>query len=259
MRRIHLHLIGWLSLFTAGAGILHPAWYAGLVPGNLIPGVVSQDMVTVPLALSLIVSAFRPRGLEGRNRIAVLGVLGYIFYAYGIYTIERVYNLLYFAYLALFSLSFFVGMAGIFEACKATRVSLPRPLRYVSAVFLGFNPLLFFPLWISQLLPLLRGRNRIDSIYSIYILDLASVMPAFVILAVLVLRNRSPALLLTPALFIKGFTLLFSAALGGLLKPFYGQVADAGEIALYLGLAMGFLALTVVLLRDIRLETGPRT
>jgi hypothetical protein len=256
MRRIHLHLIGWLSLFTAGAGLLHPALYTGLVPETMIPGVISQDAVTIPLAVFLIISAFRSRGLEGKNRIAVLGILGYIFYAYGIYVIERVYNLLYFAYLALFSLSFFVGMAGIFEACKATRAALPKPLRYVSAVFLGFNPLLFYPLWISQMLPLLRERKQIDSIYSIYILDLGFVMPAFIILTVLVLRDRSPALLLTPALFIKGFTLLFSVALGGLLKPFFGQSANAGEIAQYLGLALVFLILTVILLSNIRLDTG---
>jgi hypothetical protein len=81
--------------------------------------------------------------------------------------------------------------------------------------------LLFCPLWIGRLLPLMHSGQKPDALYSIFILDLCFVMPAFVIVAVLTAQNKGLGLLLTPVLFVKGFTLLFSVALGSLFKPLY--------------------------------------
>jgi len=58
------------------------------------------------------------------------------------------------------------------------------------------------------------------SFYSIYILDLCFIMPAFIIVAVMTLKKRGLGFLLTPALYIMGFTLLFPLAQGEFIKPF---------------------------------------
>lgn len=59
---------------------------------------------------------------------------------------------------------------------------------------------------------------------------------------------------MTTILFIKGFTLLFSVALGGLLKPLCHQATNTGEIWLYLGLSVVFLFLAVLYFRDLQIR-----
>ena len=63
--------------------------------------------------------------------------------------------------------------------------TLPRALRIVSAAGALLQPLIFYPLWIAMLLPLMSARNQFDSLYSVFILDLCFIMPAFLLLAVL--------------------------------------------------------------------------
>jgi hypothetical protein len=112
----------------------------------------------------------------------------------------------------------------------------------------------FNPLWISQLLPLIQEGRRIESMYSVFILDMCFILPAFVIITIMTVKAKGLGLLLTPTLFINGFALLFSVALGGILKPLYNQAANAGEIWLYLGLSITFLLLTLLYFRNLNIE-----
>ncbi|MGM0366100.1 MAG: hypothetical protein ACQEP5_06135 [Actinomycetota bacterium] len=121
-----------------------------------------------------------------KKQIIILGLSGYLFYAYGIYIIERIYNLFYFSYMAVFALSFFAvvyGAADIRGDVKQ-KVSLPKPVRSVSIVFLLLQPVVFYPLWASQLLPLMVSGQKIEFLYSVYILDFCFIMPAFIIVAI---------------------------------------------------------------------------
>ncbi|TFC04389.1 hypothetical protein E3O42_05185 [Cryobacterium adonitolivorans] len=77
-----------------------------------------------------------------------------------------------------------------------------------------------------MLIPLMRDRDQIDSLYSIFILDLGFIMPAFLILAVLALSNHGVGLVLLPSLYVLGFTLIFSLALAELVKPVVGTAPD---------------------------------
>lgn len=70
----------------------------------------------------------------------------------------------------------------------------------------------------------------------------------------MVAKNKGLGLLLTPALFVKVFTLLFSVTLGGMVRLLYHQQVDAGEIWLYLGLSMVFLILSVVYFLNFKLS-----
>ena len=101
----------------------------------------------------------------------------------------------------------------------ADRATLPRQFSKISAFGALLQPLIFYPLWISMLIPIMVTRQQIDSLYSIFILDLVFIMPAFLLVAVGQFRGRSWAVVLTPVMFILGAVMIFSLALGELVKP----------------------------------------
>ena len=109
--------------------------------------------------------------------------MGYLFYGYGIYAIERVYNSLYLNYLAIFGLATWLLVLGAIDVVRRTAGSatLPRPFRRISAAGALLQPLIFYPLWIGMLIPVMVNREQIDSLYSIFILDLVFIMPAFLL------------------------------------------------------------------------------
>jgi hypothetical protein len=127
-------------------------------------------------------------------------------------------------------------------------------MRWLSVGFSLFIALMFNALWISSLLSLIRSGQKPEYLYSVYVLDLAFIMPAFVITALLSARNDGLGFLLTPAMYVLGFGLLLPVGLGELLKLIYGSMPDPGGLGLYLGLSILFLILAVLHLRD--LSTG---
>jgi len=131
-------------------------------------------------------------------------------------------------------------------------------VRAASAAGALLQPVLFYPLWVATLLPLMAQRNQIRSLYSVFILDLCFIMPAFIVLAVLVLRNRGFGLVLLPALFVVGFTLVFSLAVAELVKPVFDQRVSVPALVPWIGMSLLFLVLTVIHLWRLRLTT-PRT
>jgi hypothetical protein len=224
IHRILWAVAGLLTLVAATTGIALPNIYAAVVSPGLLPGAYAQDLISAVAGLGLLVlAAAAPRP---KRQLVALGLVGYLFYAYGIYVIERTYNGLYLVYLAIFALAFWgmvAGGAGLRRAVMV-RAALPRRLQILSASGALLQPLIFYPLWIAMLLPLIAVGNQIDSLYSIFILDLAFVMPAFLILALLAFRRQPAGLVLLPAMYVLGFTLIFSLALAELVKPLF----DAG-------------------------------
>lgn len=245
LNRLLWGVTGGTAIVAAVAGILNPSLYTGLVAETLLPGALAQDIISVLAGIGLLVLAALARPNRCRQQLLALGLLGYLFYAYGIYVIERAYNGFYLIYLAIFTLAFWsvvYGTANLRREVMA-RATMPRGLRVVSAVGALLQPLMFYPLWIAILIPLMRDRDQIDSLYSIFILDLGFIMPAFLILAVLVFRNRGSGLVLLPALYVLGFTLIFSLALAELVKPVFGTAPDLPALAAAVLLSALFLVL----------------
>ena len=162
---------------------------------------------------------------SSRAELMGLGLLGYLVYGYGIYALERVYNAWYLNYLAIFGAASWLLVLGAVSVVRrlADEVRLPRQLQILSAVGALLQPLIFYPLWISMLIPLMATREQIDSLYSIFILDLAFIMPAFLLVAVGLFRGRSWAVVLAPVMFVLGAVLIFSLALGELVEPAFGS------------------------------------
>lgn len=255
VNRLLWYAVGFLSLIAAIAGLLKPELYNGLVNEEIMSGVMSQDIISVAASILIIVPAFSTRQEDSKKQIVILGLLGYLFYAYGIYVIERFYNVFYFLYMGIFALSFYAIICGVASMRREVtrRVEISNVTRIVSVGFSLLIPALFYGLWISQIVPLIRAGQKIEFMYSIYILDMCFLFPAFIIIAVMAAKKEGFGLILVPTIFIWGFTLLFSVALGGLLKPLYNQAMVAGEITLYLVVSTVFLALAIVYMRALKI------
>lgn len=241
-------LIAGLSLIAASIGVLNQNIYIQVIESDLLPGTVAQDVITIIASLLLLFLIARINETDVKKQIVVMSLLAYLFYGYGIYVIERVYNPLYILYMMIVGLSFWSIVFGLVcinqEVVK--QVKAPKMIRYLSAGCLFFTAILFYFLWIAQLLPLMRTGEKIEFFYSIFILDMVFVLPAIILSGVFLLRKHSLGLIFSPILFFKAFTLLFSVGLGGLLKPLYGQTANQGETAFYVILSIVYLAFTVL-------------
>jgi len=258
VNKILWFLTALLAFFVSLAGVIYPGIYHLVVSAKILPGVFSQDIMTLVSTILVMILVIRMKENDYIKQIVVLGILGYLFYGYGIYVIERLYNILYFFYMAIFGLSFYgiiYGIASI-RSKILQNVKLPKSIRLVSVGFLLLNPVIFYPLWISQLLPMLLSGQKIEFMYSIYILDLCFIMPAFIILAIWTVKNKGLGLLLNPVLFVLGFTLLFPLALGELLKPyFFHQPMDTAGMLLFLCLSSFFLFLAIIYVRKLHIKS----
>lgn len=234
-------IAGLLTLAAAVTGVMDAGIYSGIVSPDLIPGAFSQDLISIVASACLIVLALAGGNERPKVQLLVLGLLGYLFYAYGIYVIERAYNSFYLVYMAIFSLTFWALVAaGVSLRRDLPTPRLSRTVRITSASGALLQPLIFYPLWVAMLLPLMSTREQIDSLYSIFILDLCFIMPAFLLLAVLTYRSHPLGLMLLPAMYVLGFTLIFSLALGEVVKPLFGLEANMQSFWLSLALSIFF-------------------
>jgi len=248
---------GLLTLFVAAAGIITPAIYGSVVAPDILPGVLAQDLMSLLAAVTVIILAVRTKEEHKISAIIITGLLGYFFYAYGIYVIEQIYTGFYLLYMAIFGLAFYSivsTLAGL-QAGKM-KISLPGRIRKISTGFLLLNPVIFYPLWISQLIPLMRSGEKLEYLFSIYILDLCFIMPAFLIVAYKLLKKDNFGFLVTPALFVLGFTLLFPLALVEIGMQISQQSADLASLGLFLVLSVTFFILALLYIRRIKITTA---
>lgn len=251
-------LLAVLSLVAALAGVFKPEIYANVVSPEVMPGVLSQDMTTIVVSLVMLFLVFTVREEQWKAQAVLLGIVYYLFYAYGIYAIERLYNAYYFVYMAIFGLSFYSLIFSLANL-RLDRIHDLKQIPWVRNIAVGFSllmPVIFYPLWIMQLLPLMQEGVKIEFMYSIFILDLAIVLPSLAIIAVLAAKNRGIGLYLLPAVFVKGFTLLLPVGIGELLKPAFNQPVRVADAILYLSIAAVFLLLAALYLKKLTLANN---
>lgn len=255
LERLCWAVAGASTVVVSGWALLDSSLYDRLIDPATRPGALGQDAVNVIAGIWLSLAAAR-RELRPRTRLIVLGVLGYLFYGYGIFTIERMYNPLYLVYLLVFTVSFWSLIRGAGEVVLRPpgTPTLSRKVRLASAVGALIQPAIFYPLWIALLIPLMRDRHQIDTLYSIFVLDLCFVMPAFLIVGVGLVRQRPWALLLAPSMFVLGSVLMASLTLTELVKPRFAQAVSAVGVLPPLTLTVVFAALVVVHLQALHLS-----
>ena len=180
-----------LAAFASLAGILRPRLYLPFTPETLLPGAMSQDIVSFLAALGLLVCLWSIRRGAQRAWLVWASLNGYLFYAYALDSFEQVYNPLYPVYIALTGLTlysilfFFVWMDTEF----LMRLDASRLPRRAIAAYLLLLVAMFVTVWLSLILPGIASQTPPDGA-SIFVMDLAFFLPLLVIIAVLLLRDR---------------------------------------------------------------------
>lgn len=245
-----------LTLIVSIGGLLIKGIYENLFQADYLPGAVAQDLITLVLSLCLLVLIYFTKQEDIKKQVIILGVIGSQWYLYGIFTIERVYNLFYLFYLAIFALAFWSLLYSLsgFRSERFRNLQIRNGILKTTAISSIIIAILFNILWILSLLPLMQEHNRIEYLYSIYILDLGFIMPAFVVTAIMSLRNMPFGILMAPAIMIVGFFVIFPLGLNEIAKPAFGMIINYGSMLFSFLFSIYMLALAYLQLRSIRLE-----
>jgi hypothetical protein len=245
-----------LALLAALGGVVFKGIYIDLFPEDFLPGAFPQDVLTILVCIGLFVLIAITKEGDVKLQVVILGLLGSLFYLYGIFTIERVYNWFYLLYAAVFAASFWsiiYSLAG-FKPENFAHLQLNDGMLKTTAVSSILIAILFTFLWTAALIPLMRDRNRIEYLYSIYILDLCFIMPAFCMTALMSLRRMPLGILLGPAIMILGFFVIFPLGLNELAKPAFGLAINYGPMAVSFIFAFFMLAIGALQLRMTQLR-----
>jgi hypothetical protein len=239
------------AFLAALGGVLFKGIYVNLFPADFLPGAFPQDVLTILVCIFLFVLIASTKENDVKMQIVIIGLLGSLFYLYGIFTIERVYNWFYLLYAAVFASSFWsiiYSLAG-FKAVVFAHLRVNSGILKTTAISSIFIALIFTFLWTMALIPLMRDHNRIEYLYSIYILDLCFVMPAFFITAIMSLRRVPLGILMAPALMIVGLFVIFPLGLNELAKPSAGMAINYGPMTISFIFAFFMLAIATQQLR----------
>jgi hypothetical protein len=204
-----------LAAAAAVTGLAVPSIYRDAA--SVVPQALGQDAVTLFFAVPLLaVATVAMRRGSLRGRLLWLGALGYMVYAYGTYALWAHWNPLFLVYVALFGLSLYaVGLGLVRTDAAGLRAAFVtrRPARPV-ARFLFITAFLVSALWLSEeVMALVRGEVPPTIVQMeadtniVHVFDLGVVMPAFVIAAVLLLRDRPWGYVLAGLLLVKAATI----------------------------------------------------
>lgn len=238
-------LNGVLAFAAAAGGVIKRDIYTGLFPKDFLPGAFPQDILTMLTSVLLVLLALGTRAGDVRKQVVITGLIGSLFYLYGIFTIERVYNGLYLLYAAIFALSFWTLISTLAKVRSASfsKLRVPKAILKTTAVTSIIIAGVFTVLWTAALIPLMRDHHRIEFMYSIYILDLCFIMPAFVITAVMSLRGMPLGILMGPAIMILGFFVIFPLGLNELAKPSWGMPINVAPMVVSFAFAAAMLTI----------------
>jgi len=245
-----------LAFIAALGGLVFKGIYTNLFQSDFLPGAVAQDVITLLISISLIILIFNTRENDIKKQVVIVGLLGSQFYLYGIFAMERVYNAFYLVYLGIFATSFWSVIYTLsgFRSRNFTNLRLNEAMLKTTAISSLLIAAAFVLLWTMSLLPLMRDHNRIEFLYSIYILDLCFVMPAFIITAIMSLRKLPLGILMAPAIMILGFFVIFPLGLNELAKPAFGMAVDYGSMAFSFAFSIFMLVIAYLQLRLIHFD-----
>ena len=202
-------VIAFLVAVTAVAGIYWPAAYARETPFSRA-GAIGSDIVD----LLLVVPVLLISGIKGYRgsvpaRLVWLGTQGYLLYNFVLYAMGVHFNSLVFVYWATLSLCFYatvfsIPIVPIEQIAEASGARAPR--KTIAIAFLVLTvPSAAFDLS-EDIGALLAGRVPQSAIAMnqpvifFHVLDLAFLLPALCITAILLFRRKAAGYVLAPAL-----------------------------------------------------------
>ncbi|MCL2168338.1 MAG: hypothetical protein FWH59_04350 [Lentimicrobiaceae bacterium] len=238
-------IVSILSFYCALLGFLDENLYGSVIATGVfkisfLPGTISQDIITiVSSVIMLILIALYKKKKKFRVMIAIIGLLSFYFYAYGTYVISTLYNSVYLVYMFIFTLSIFgmiMGISGFTSDCIKS-LFLPKWIRIFSIVFLSLIVFIFTGKWIADIIPYTQN-HTVPDFYTIYILDLCIIMPLFMVIIYMLVRNMKFAYILLGVALLKTATLIMSVAIGSFIAPKYGLREEASMTFIYCSVAL---------------------
>ncbi len=212
----------WLSACIVALAL--PAHLIGLVSPSIyrdaavmLPQNLGTDVVTLGVGIPLLaVATLAMRRGFLRARLLWLGALGYLVYAYGMYALGVRWNPLFLLYVALFSLSLFalmIGLAGT-DAARMRAGFTPRAPVWAVATYLIVIAGMVSALWLAEEVDALLGGTVPPSVVQfqtptnvVHVFDLGVVLPALVVAAVMLVRDRPWGYVLAGLLLVKAATI----------------------------------------------------
>ena len=202
-----------------------------------------QDLISLFIALPLMVVA---SWLSGRGSMAArlvwFGGLAYLLYTYIFFAFDMRFNSLFLVYVALVAFSLYALIGGLVSADKLAIKGLfsdRTPVRAVS-IYLAVVTVLFYFMWLSEVLPALLGGWIPKSLQEggtptngVHVLDMAWVLPALGLSAIQLWRRSALGYLLAGTC-LAFLTLLVLAILGMIVAmALEGQATAVPQIVVF--------------------------
>jgi hypothetical protein len=217
------------------------------------------DLATLLVAVpALGFGLWRSRSGSMAAQLIVLGMLAYLVYAYAIFAFQVVINAAtpaHIAILGLASWSLLLGLPVLGELGeRGFGARLPRR---VTAGFLGFIVLAFGGLWLSEIVGSIASGALPASVSdldlptsAVYTLDLAFLLPAMVVAAVLLVRGVAVAAPLSIALLVFSVGMVLS-----ILGLFVFQAIDRIAVDPVMAVVFGLIGLAALVLAVVGLRS----
>jgi hypothetical protein len=216
----------------------------------VLPQNLGTDLVTLLLGIPLLAAAtVAMQGGSQRARVLWLGGLGLLVYVYGMYALGVRWNQLFLLYVALFGLSLFtliIGLVGTDAARIRAGLRARAPVRSVAA-YLVVIAVMVATMWLAEeIAAVVRGRVPPTVLQFetptniVHVFDLGVVLPAMVLAALMLLRDRPWGYVLAGMLLVKAtaiglwvIAMIWFSARQGLATPvaytaFFGLLTVVG-------------------------------
>ena len=251
--------IGLLLALSAGGGVFASWLYRD--NAYWVAQAVAQDMISLFVVLpTLVIAAFAAGRGSLRGWLIWLGVLGYLVYTYTMGAFDTHFNALFLVYVALLGCALYALIGGLASANAAelkASFGAHTPVQATS-IYLAVLAVLFYGLWLSEDIPALLAGTIPRSVQlngtptnSAHVLDMAWILPAFLITAAGLRRGWAPAYTLAGALltFMVLLTLaIFSMAL---FQIGAGQVVEMLQVIIFASLVTVSLGMLGWYIRDV--------
>lgn len=220
---------------------------------------IAQDVVTLVIGIPLLVISmilFKKGSLRGK--LLLTGTLAYFLYTYTSFVFGAAYNILFLAYVSLFSLSLFAFIFALMEIdihTLPTHFSSGLPRRAI-AIFLFVVGSFLLLAWLGRIVPALQANQPplgLESYTTLIIqaLDLGLVMPIAFLSGILLWKKSAWGYLLSSIVLIKGVTLALAVSAMAVNMILAGVPVSVAELIMFPSIAIISGGMTVVLLRNV--------
>ena len=236
-------------------GAFIPLTYDLETPSMAAQG-VGQDLVNLFIVVPFFIFILFRFHKAGVKRLLVLGGLVlYVLYSFVIYAMGVHFNYLFLWYCAILGLAVYVFIFTLVELGRHDfTLSCGKSLRIGTSVFLISIAILFYGLWLKEIVIALLAKTAPQSVQDynllvnpVHVEDISFILPGLILSAVLFLKKHRWADVLVPVALV--FILLMALALIGMVLVL--QIRQVGEDWSIAGIFLVLAIISFVLLRKL--------